>query len=80
MWERHDAYTYPMQGIDVKTVLNYRHSDKVVAWAKPLAELFVTLMKETVTTEAFREELKKVVEEATDTGYRSRNQFVKSTL
>lgn len=80
MWERHDAYTYPMQGIDMKTVLNYRHSEHVVAWAKPLAELFVHIMKQTVTTEDFKSVLTEYIREAGDTGYKDRNVFVKSTL
>lgn len=43
MWEQHDQATYPMDGIDIKTVLNYRHSESVVTYAKILAETFVSI-------------------------------------
>lgn len=46
MWEKHDMETYKMNGIDIKTVLNYRHSDKVVFWAKTLAYDFVSIALE----------------------------------
>jgi hypothetical protein len=81
MWERHDAYVYPMDGIDLKTVLNYRHSEQVVGWAKLLAPLFVQLMKETVTTVEFREKLQAAIEDSVEqSSHRNRNVFVKSTL
>jgi len=46
MWEKHDMETYKMKGIDIKTVLNYRHSDKVIFWAKTLAYDFVSIALE----------------------------------
>lgn len=82
MWERHDAATYPMRGIDTKTVLNYRNSDKVAYWAKTLAYEFVRLMDQTQTTEEFRDLLRQTIEGAIDTrrqqGNTNRNKFVKS--
>jgi hypothetical protein len=80
MWERHDAYLYPMQGIDVKSVLNYRHSDQVVLWAKTLAEVFVHTLKQTVTTTEFKELLKANISEAQAAGFRDRNKFVQSSI
>jgi hypothetical protein len=80
MWERHDAYLYPMDGIDIKSVLNYRHSDQVVVWAKSLAELFVNTMQQTVTTTEWKDAMQAYAGEARTTGFKDRNQFVKSTL
>ena len=80
MWERHDAHLYPMPGIDTKTVLNYRHSEQVVGWAKLLAPLFVSLMKESSTTEEFRESLLRMINETREEGFKDRNTFVKSTI
>ncbi len=80
MWERHDAYLYPMDGIDVKSVLNYRHSEQVVVWAKSLAELFVHTMKQTVTTTEFKDALQASIAQAHAAGFQDRNQFVRSTL
>ena len=80
MWERHDAHLYPMDGIDIKSVLNYRHSDQVVVWAKTLAELFVHTMQQTVTTTEWKDVLQAYADEARTTGFKDRNQFVKSTL
>lgn len=80
MWEKHDAYLYPMSGIDVKTVLNYRHSEHVVSWAKTLAELFVSLMKESDNTEEFRSLLQDHIEGAKEAGYKNRNTYVKSSV
>ncbi len=51
MWERHDAETYPMKGIDTREVLNYRHSEHVVYWAKVLAECLIPIMQQSLTTE-----------------------------
>jgi len=84
MWEQHDAHFYPMEGIDVQSVLNYRHSDKVVFWAKTLAHCFVRLIKETTTTDEFRErlsaEILKAQRNRTITGGSDRNMFVQSQV
>ncbi len=81
-WERHDAQTYPMEGIDIKTVLNYRHSEHVIYWAKTLAECFLRLMKETNTTEEIRNalvsEIQKAIQVRGDTV--PHNAFVKTQL
>ena len=51
MWEHHDQATYPMSEsplgpIDIKKVLNYRHSEHVVTWAKLLAEQLVSVSQQ----------------------------------
>ena len=53
MWERHDAATYPMQGIDLKKTLNYRHSEHIVFWAKTLAGYFMSVAQENRTRDEF---------------------------
>lgn len=82
MWERHDAATYPMEGIDLTTVLNYRHAPHVVYWAKTLAEFFVSHAERTTTREEFRQELTRVIDELranrTQEGGVNRNLFVQS--
>lgn len=82
MWERHDAATYPMEGIDLKTVLNYRHSEKIVYWAKTLSELFTKLATETTTRDEFRTQLMDHIREAAQAraarGNTARNAFVRS--
>ncbi|MDB4991866.1 MAG: hypothetical protein JWL75_111 [Parcubacteria group bacterium] len=84
MWERHDEATYPMQGIDIKTVLNYRHTPYVVYWAKTLADRLVPLAEETTTREQFRERLQEVIATSEATrdleGGTDRNVFVRSDL
>jgi len=82
MWERHDAAAYPMQGIDVKEVLNYRHSPKVMYWAKALAEYLASIAEKSSTSAAFREALLESISLMRETrqkeGGTDRNLFVKS--
>jgi hypothetical protein len=84
MWERHDAETYPMQGIDMKEVLNYRHSPQIVYWAKTLAYHLTGIAEHTTTSEQFREELNSAIAEMRQTrltsGGSDRNLFVQSAL
>lgn len=84
MWERHDVATYPMQGIDIKTVLNYRHSEYVVYWAKTLAYELTRLAEQTDTTDELRNALIGAAEEAARSragqGNSDRNQFVVSNF
>ncbi len=60
MWERHDVATYPMEGIDIKTVLNYRNSEQIVYWAKTLAYELTRLAEQTDTTDELRNALRGV--------------------
>ena len=84
MWEKHDAFTYQMPGIDTETVLNYRHSDHIVYWAKTLAYAFVRLMQETHTTEEMRnallEQIDQVSRSGDSQGGSNRNLFVQSIV
>jgi len=64
MWEHHDAETYPMEGIDMKTVVNYRDSEQVIYWAKTLAYEFVHIAQKTSTLEEFRDLLEKHIQES----------------
>lgn len=84
MWERHDQATYPMQGIDNSTVINYRHSSSVVYWAKTLAHYFVILAEDTITTTEFRERLRGGIEQMRNNrnqaGGSDKNVFVKSKI
>lgn len=84
MWEQHDAHFYPMEGIDIKETLNYRHSEPIVYWAKTLAHKFINLLEETKTTEEFsirlRSEIEKVIENRSQQGGSDRNLFVRSEI
>ena len=84
MWERHDAETYPMQGIDTRAVLNYRHSEHVVYWAKVLAECLIPIMQRSSTTEEARALLEETVLSAirarTGEGATHNNKLVTSRL
>jgi len=84
MWERHDVTTYPMQGIDLKKVLNYRDSEQIVYWAKTLASSLVDLAQETDTTDELREKLLEKIREASNTRTAQRgsdrNIFVQSAF
>jgi hypothetical protein len=73
MWERHDAATYPMEGIDIKTVLNYRHSEDVVYWAKTLAYHLTDLTLNTQTSTEFRKKLEDVISQALKSRRASKN-------
>ncbi len=95
MWEHHDQAVYPMSEsplgpIDIKTVLNYRHSEHVVTWAKLLAEQLVGTNKylyeaignpsNGVTRDEFEKALRRrIAANAEAAGeYRDRNVFVVS--
>jgi hypothetical protein len=83
MWEKHDAKTYPMKGIDMQTVLNYRDSEQVVYWAKMLAYEFVNIAQKASSREDFIDLLEKGIQEAFETrtsqNGRDRNIFVISS-
>ena len=84
MWEKHDAETYPMQGIDLKTVLNYAHSEDVVCWAKTLAEKFTLMIGQSKSKEDFRELLLAQIKQAhlsrANQGGADRNKFIVSSI
>lgn len=63
MWEKHDTAIYPMKDIDIKNVLNYRHSPQIVYWAKTLAETLIEISKKTESPEEAERAIQSITEE-----------------
>lgn len=83
MWEKHDMETYPMRGIDIKTVLNYAHSEYVIQWAKVLSEKFTEIavdLGENYSKDTFKKKLLENIKTVTETrsgqGGASRNVII----
>lgn len=84
MWEKHDNATFPMTGIELKNVLNYRNSEPIIYWAKTLADFFTNLLSETKNASEFKTQLLEKIQQSfqarSSQRGADRNIFVKSSF